>query len=278
MKQIRIAGSLLKCLALAGLLSACNNDQTIAPTENTGLSVSDQNARLSPLLRLINDGGRTIQYVNSGKFLGRISKVHKGPSDDYYATYNYDDNNPSGELWISKKKYQASSKSFIGEHKFKVVNGRCIQSQNDAGESFEYKYNAQGYLIEIIKSDQGLVVESWTYKYNFINQLGIVEHKSGGVMDHKYHITYEPIEDKYPLNIELGIVDKYLPIFGKNINPVIHEIKDTTPKGTFSHIYYSDHKTDSDGLVISKRVVQKSATWTETSSYSTHWQGLPGNP
>lgn len=278
MKQIRIAGNLLKCLALAGFLTACNNDQTIAPTETPDLSISDQNARISPLLRLVNDGGHTIQYVKSGKFFGKISKVHKGPSNDYYVTYNYNDSNPSGELWISKKKYQSNSNAFIGEHKFKVVNGVCVQSQNDAGESFEYKYNPQGYLIEIIKSDQGLVVESWNYKYDFINRLSIIEHKNGGVMDHKYHITYEPIQDKYPLNIELGIKDKYLPIFGKNKNPVIHEIKDTSAKGTFSHIYYADHKTDSDGLVISKMIIQKSATWTETISYSDNWQGLPGNP
>lgn len=299
MRQFKITGSLLKSLALVGLLTACNDDNIVNPTETTGVTVNDQNAKISPLLRLVDDDGQSLQYIKSGKFFGKLSLVSKAPWDDQYTTYTYNDSNP-GELWVSKKKYKASNNSFIGEHKFKIVNGLCIQSQNDYGDTFEYKYNAQGYLDEVKKSNQGLLVESWKYQYDWTYRLTKIKHQKDGKPYHTYNFTYKQIEDKYPLNIPAdhlynlngqhiggsyigGINDKYLPYFGKHTSPVIDEMIDkndvTNKIMTGASLYFANYVLGNDGLIISKEYIQYSAVLTETFKYSdTSWQGLPGNP
>lgn len=277
MKRIHVAGNLLKSLILAGLLTACNHDQAITPVEAPDITANHQNAKISSLLRLVNDSGHTIQYVKSGKFFGKLSRVDKGPWDDYYVTYTYDDNNPSGDLWISKKTYKSSNNSFVKEHKFKVVNGFCVQSENDTGTTFEYKYNLQGYLDEVKQFDQGVLLESWKYKYDWTYRLNTIEHKKDGKPYHSYHFVYKQIEDKYPLNTEYGIKDKYLPFFGKRSNQVIQEIVDQnfTTNITGIKTYYSSYVTDSDGLVTSREKVESSAVSTETFKYSaSSWQGI----
>jgi hypothetical protein len=281
MKQIRIVGRLFKGLALVGLLSACNHENKVTPIQTTGITANDPNAKISSLLRLVDDSGREIQYVKSGKFFGKLSRVGKAPWDNYYVTYTYNDNNPAGDLWISKKTYMASNNSFVKEHKFKIVNGLCVLSENGTGETFEYKYNPQGYLDEIKQFDQGLLVESWKYKYDLTYRLNTVEHKKDGKPYHSYHFTYKPVQNKYPLNIEYGIKDRYLPFFGNHSNQLIHEVFDQNfmTNKTFIKTYYSSYLTDSDGLVTSQDMVEYSAAWTETFKYSaTTWQGLPGNP
>lgn len=281
MKRIHIAGNLLKSLMLAGIMTACNNDQEVIPTNVSGVTVDDQNAKISALTRLVDDNGRSIQYLKSGKFFGKISKVNKGPWDNYYVTYTYNDSNPSGDLWISKKTYQSSNNSFIKEHKFKVVNGLCVLSENDAGDAFEYKYNPQGYLDEVKKIKQGLSTESWKYKYDWTYRLTTIEHTQGGNPYHSYHFSYDQIQDKYPLNLEPdginigGINDKYLPLFGKHSSPAIYKITDynfLTNKNTITH--YSQYATDSDGLITSREMIKYSAASVETFKYSDNWQGI----
>lgn len=300
MKHFKITGSLFKYLALAGLLAACNNDQVVAPTEPTNAVVGDRNAKINPLTRLVDDSGQSIQYEKSGKFFGKISRVGKSSWNDQYVTYTYSDNNPAGELWVSKKKYKASNNSFIGEHKFKIVNGLCVHSQNDNGDTFEYKYNAQGYLDEVKKSNQGLLLESWKYQYDWTYRLTKIKHQKDGKPYHTYNFTYKQIEDKYPFNFPTdnindvnynhiggsyigGINDKYLPYFGKHTSPVLDVMVDkndvTNQTMTGASISFSGYAVGSDGLVISKNLTQYSAVWTETFKYSdTSWQGLPGNP
>lgn len=295
MNYIKISGISLKCLLAVGLLTACNNDEAITPTETARTSINDQNAKISPLLRLVDDNGQSIHYIKSGKFFGKLSRVSKAPWDDQYTTYTYDDSNP-GELWVSKKKYKASDNSFVGEHKFKIINGLCIQSQNDNGDTFEYKYNAQGYLDEVKKSNQGLSLESWKYQYDWTYRLTKTKRQKDGKPYYTYNFKYKQIEEKYPLNFPTdnldnsngqhtggsyigGINDKYLPYFGKHTSPVIDEMianNDVTNQiMTGASIYFSQYVVDSDGLVTSKDLLQYSASWKETFKYSdTSWQGI----
>lgn len=300
MKQFQIAGNLLKSLLLAGVMMACHNDQEVIPTEPVGVAVKDQNAKISPLIRLVDDSGRSLQYVKNGKFFGKLSRIDNAAWENSYVIYTYNDNNPTGDLWISKKTYKASNNSFIGEHKFKIVNSLCVQSQNDYGNIFEYKYNAQGYLDEVKKSNQGLLLESWKYQYDWTYRLTKITHQKDGKPYHTYNFTYKQIEDKYPLNLPAdhlynlngqhiggsyigGINDKYLPYFGKHTSPVIDEMIDkndvTNKIMTGASIYFSNYVVGNDGLIISKEYIQYSALLTETFKYSdTSWQGLPGNP
>lgn len=295
MKYLKIAGSLLKCLMLTGLLTACNNDEVVTPTGDVSAAIGNRNAKISPLTRLVDDSGQSIQYKKSGKFFGKISRVGKSSWSDEYVTYTYNDSNP-GELWVSKKKYKASNNSFIGEHKFKIINGLCVQSENDNGNIFEYKYNAQGYLDEVKKSNQGLLLESWKYQYDWIYRLTKIKHQKNGAPYHTYSFAYTQIEDKYPFNFPTdniddlnykhiggnyigGIDDKYLPYFGKHTSPAIDVMIDkndvTNQIMTGASISFSKYVVDSDGLVISKDLTQYSAGWTETLKYSdTSWQGI----
>lgn len=273
MKQFIMTGTFLKTLALAGLLVACNHDdQMVTPSINDGIATNDQNAKISPLLRLVNHSGQAIKYVKSGKFAGSISRI-----DDWgktYTLYTYNDNNANGDLWITRRTYQASNNMFIKEHKFKVVNGLCVSSQNDFEDTFEYKYNAEGYLDEIKKLNHG--PESWKHKYDITYRLNRVEHKKEGKPYHTYHFSYKPIQDKYPLNVEYGIKDKYLPIFGSHSNQVIDDITDhndvTNKFEIDTSVDYSSYVTDGDGLVISRKAIQYSTASIETFSYSTNWQ------
>ncbi|ACT95716.1 hypothetical protein [Dyadobacter fermentans] len=279
MKHVRIAGSAFKCLALAGLLIACNNDQVVAPTEPTSAAVGDQNAKLNPLTRLVDDSGQSIEYKKSGKFFGKISRVGKSPLNDEYVTYTYSEN-PAGYLSISKKTYKASNNSFIREHKFKVVNGQCTQSENDNGDIFEYKYNSEGYLSEVNQFIQGILTESWKYKYDWTYRLNVIEHQKEGKPYHTYHFkSYTSIENKYPLNIEIGIRDRYLPIFGKCSKFQVEEIMDYNLL-TNNHVqtFYTKQKLNGDGLVIFRYMVKYATVYKETFNYSVNWQGLPGNP
>nr|WP_295927110.1 hypothetical protein [uncultured Dyadobacter sp.] len=297
MKQVKIMGNLFKCLLLSVLLAACNNDEVVTPADQASTAVGDRNARLDPLTRLVNDEGFPIQYKKSGKFFGKISKLGNAPVNYQYVTYTYDDSNPAA-LWISKKTYKSSNNSLIGEHNFKIINGLCIESIDKKGNLFEYKYNPQGYLDEVNKSDTAYVLkESWKYQYDWIYRLTKIKHQKDGKPYHTYNFTYTQIEDKYPLNFPTdniddinynhiggsyigGINDKYLPYFGKHTSPLIDVMIDnndvTGQIMTGASIYFSGYVVDGDGLVLSKNLTQYSVGWTETFSYSaTSWQGIP---
>lgn len=264
----------IETLALAGLMTACNHNDVVNPTGTTGVTNSDQNAKISPLIKLVKHENNTIQYVKSGRFFGKISQVNKYPSDDYYTTYSYNDSNPSGELWISKKRYKSSNNLLVSEEKFKVVNGLCIYSETGLGSTFEYKYNPQGYLDEIkLYNNQAQSISSWTYKYDFTSRLTSIDY---GKPSHNYELKYGPSQDKYHLNNEYGIPDKYLQIFGQHSNPLIHIIVDQNLQtNTTVETYYNGYQMNNDGLVDSRNVTKNGAVHVETFNYSDNWQGIP---
>lgn len=288
MKQFKISGTVFKCLVLVGLLASCNKESLIVPTETTNLSASDQNAKLSPLTRLTKDNNRTIQYVKSGKLFGKISKVDMGSQSNYRYEYSYDDNNPSGDLWISKKQYQKSNNLFVQEFKYKVVNGKCVLSQRVAyGDSFEHKYNAQGLLDETTMIVNGNVTGSWKYFYNFnqaTNSYRLIKIADASVKfgpGHEYTFSYTSTPDKYPLNYEIGNIDKYLPIYGQFSDVLPEKYTDNPvgfPGGSIENSTYS-YGLDADGLVVNKTTSTSQGNGapyvkSEILKYSANWQGI----
>lgn len=290
MKQFRISGVVFKCLFLAGIMTACNHDDVVNPTETAGVQANNQNAKISSLTRLVKDGERTIQYVKSGKFFGKISALSEPIWSNYRYEYTYDDSNPSGDLWISKKQYQKSNGLFVQEWKYKVVNGRCITSESIAqGYYFEYLYNPQGLLDEIKMSVKGSVSGTWKYSYNYnaaTNAYRLVKITENSVQfgpKLEFTFTYTSTPDKYPLNSPDGNIDKYLPIFGK-FSDVLMQKRTTKsleyPNNPLEHENYT-YITDNDGLVTTKtRVITtgnnppSGAGYTETLKYSDNWQGI----
>ncbi|GGH40867.1 hypothetical protein GCM10007423_36250 [Dyadobacter endophyticus] len=284
MKQIHIAGNLLKSLMLAGLLTACNNDQTIVPAETAGVERNEQNTKLSSLLRLIDDNGTSIQYIKSGKFLGKTSKAIA--INDRYE-YTYDDNNPAGDLWITRKKYAKSNNALLGQVKYKISNGVCISSEdNVAGDYFEYKYTAQGYLDEIKFSHNGVYKNLYKYSYNFNNATGVYRltkitlqnAQSATLFEQTF--AYTANADNYPTPAKREHIDKYLPFFGKlcDVLPQKVSLQWVDPNALDSEQEFT-YTVDGNGLVSTK-VTQlstnntPSGSITETFKYSANWQGI----
>lgn len=288
MKRIHIAGNLLKSLMLAGLLTACNHDQAITPVEAPEVTANRQNAKISALIRLVKDNDRSIQYVKSGKFLGKVSKVTESAANGYRYEYSYDDSNPNGDIWINKKKYFKSSNALVREWKYKITNGLCVFSEDNTGSyHYEYKYTAQGYLDEIKFFDGNSMTYYYKYSYNYngasnsyrITNINFMDQNSNIV--HQHIFTYTATKDNYSLNFENGEIDKYLPNFGKSGDVLIGQLISqwTDPKNPVSKKEYT-YTLDADGLVTSKNIgltlnnVYKGST-TEAFIYSTKWQGIP---
>lgn len=290
MKRFKIAGTVFKCLLSLGIMTACNHDDVVNPTQTTDIQASNQNAKISSLTRLVKEGERTIQYVKSGKFFGKISALSEPSWSNYRYEYTYDDNNPSADLWISKKQYQKSNGLFVQEWKYKVVNGRCTASESVAyGYTFEYLYNPQGLLDEIKMSVKGNISGTWKYFYNYnaatsaYRLAKITENSVQFGPKLEFTFTYTSTPDNYPLNSQDGNIDKYLPIFGKFSDVLIQ--KRTTkslefPNNPLEHENYT-YVTDIDGLVTTKtRVITtgnnppSGSGYTEILKYSDNWQGI----
>lgn len=290
MKQFKTSGYLLKSLALVGLLAACNNEQAVVPIEKNNIAVHNENAKISPLLRLIKEGERTIQYIKTGKFAGKVSKVDYGSSSNYYATYAYDDNNPAADLWISKKLFNKAGNSFVQEWKYKVSNGVCVLSEDVVqGYSYQYLYNGQGQLDEVKLIVQGGVSAKLKYSYNFNAATNsyrlskIVETSTNFGPNAEFTFEYSSLPDNYSLNFPTYNIDKYLPIFGKFSDVLVGKRveKSLANPANPAQNYYHTYTVDSDGLVISRKVEKTFGNTppsgsgdTEVLKYSTNWQGI----
>ncbi|MGX5855506.1 hypothetical protein ACWKW6_17760 [Dyadobacter jiangsuensis] len=291
MKQLKIAGTSLKYLLAIGLLTACNHDDPITPTQNLEAVSIDKNAKISSLLRLVEDGDASIQYFKTGKFKGRISYIDPGAGKNYCYKYNYDDNNPAGDLWITKRLYNKSGGQLVSEMKFKVVNGLCVLSEALSGGSAYFSYNAQGQLDEITIKSQGNIVMTAKYSYlfdaasNTYRLDNILRTEVGLNYVNEYKFAYSQLPDKYPLNYEIfSFTDKYLPIYGKfsdvlvSVHSVTLDIKKGSPTPTH---YLHTYTTDSDGLatMIETKIAYGNNPPAGSSiitnlKYSTAWQGI----
>lgn len=290
MKHLKIAGTSLKYLLAVGLLTACNHDEPVNPAQNSTTEISDQNAKISYLTRLVKNGQQNIQYIKSGKFFGRVSKIssYYGSSLSYME-FTYDDNNPNGDLWISQKLF-VNGGILQYEWKHKVVNGLCVESLNLTDGTFsENKYTPDGYLDEIknYSSQGGAHTGTIDYSYGFnvaanTYRLAKVTYSTpaqGPTIE--YSFTYTGIPNKYPLAISNNGELRDLPIYGKSSDVLVDQI---------THHYFfanaSIHKkkfsytTDADGLVTSMTTALSKdngapySTETRPLKFSESWQGI----
>ncbi|WP_353722024.1 hypothetical protein [Dyadobacter sp. 676] len=239
------------------------------------------------MTRLVKDGGITPQYVKSGKFFGRVSRV-----DEYggYATYAYDDNNPAGNLWITKKWYNTNGNGLGKEYKFLVVNGRCISSTskdfvtNDV-LNYIYTYNAQGQLEEAKLSNGNAYKYSYkfypaTNSYQLDKLIIVFECNLIGEAAFKYNA----LANKYSIGNNYGNIEKYLPIFGKFNDLLVDATEEFqySPPDVISTSKFT-YTLDSDGLPTNimtlhdtkeNGVSKKVETENRIYKYSDNWQGI----
>lgn len=290
MKQLHIARNLLNSLMLAEILTACSNDQTIAPTENVGVVGGDKNTRVSAAVRLVKDGNFVFQYIKNGKLSGKISKV---TGSDYRIEYTYDNSNPAGDLWITKKIYGMPGNWLKTELKYQVINGICVASENVTyGDSYQYKYSAHNLLDEVtITNSVSDKIETRKYFYApsgatdgfrlYKIKTNITE--SGKIVSEKERtITYTPTPDKYPLNPGYTELDQHLPIFGKFSDLLPKDVYETGVTDNILHqsLEKNTYSTDANGLVTSRTTeyineyFPSGITYNSILKYSTNWQGI----
>jgi len=292
MKHFKIAGISLKYLLVVGLLTACNHDDPINPTQNTEVALNDENAKITSLTRLTKDGDVSIQYVKSGKFFGKVSKLFTASNNAFNYEYSYDDNNPQGILWITRKQIKKSDGTFH-INTYKVINGLCVFSTVPDGSHHEYTYTPQGQLSEVNKFKNGSKIESVNFSYNYnaatnSYRLHSLTELDGGA-DIELTFTYTSMPDKYPLrnpliglptSLEHGNMDAHLPIFGKFSDVLVDVMVGQFLAGGVPHSYKFTYVTDSDGLVISKTQTVSSGNnppanpQTKVLKYSDAWQGI----
>lgn len=290
MKKIHIAGKLLQCFLLAGLLTGCQNEDVLTPVETDIATLNEQNAKTNSELKLVKDGTTILQYIKAGKFTGKLSKVSESA---YYTTYSYDDS--SGNLWITSKRYQKAQDILVKEIKYQISNNRCIKSIDiTSNRTSEFKYNETGRLDEINESGGG-PSQKHVFKYDYIAEAGaerlsdITSSSPTGAfkrVNFFYTVGGQPSkQDKYYLNAELTGLDKYLTVFGKFTDVLVQRAQITPLPYTnqskpFYQFYYG---FDYSGNVssITKEYYPLGYGYSagkqmnySTLQYSSNWQGI----
>lgn len=291
MKKLHMPGNLLKLLVLAGLFTACQNEDLVAPTDNGGIAVTDQNAKTNAELKLVKDGTNTLQYIKSGRFLGKLSKVY----GQYYNTeYLYDDS--TGDLWITSKRYQKSNNALVQEIKYKIVSGKCVTSIDVTnGWTSVYTINEMGRLNEINLSN-GALTQKKVFNYNYNSATGtdrlsniIISTPVGAYQQIDFHYSIGAPSGtkiaKYHLNPEHTGLDMYLPYFGKFSDLLVQSteiipLPYTNQAKPYYRYYYG---IDNGGYAISRKrqyfplgsgnEAGKQSCYSDL-KYSTNWQGI----
>lgn len=260
MKHLKISGNLLTSLLLAGLLSSCHNDESITPPGQSAIEVNDENAKLISTPKLSKDGTRTLEYVALGRYAGKLSKVIEA---SHYTEYSYNDNNGSTDLWITSKRYANANNTLEHEIKYQIVNGKCISSRDATNNiEYDYIYNAAGRLVEIkglqngsaykIVFDHAYFSATKEYRLRTIT----VHESTGPVGQMAFHYTGQggtAIEDKYPLNPDIGL-DRYLRIYGKFSDVLVQEITVSQLNAPNQPVTYTKltYSTNADGYVTTR--------------------------
>lgn len=260
MEHSKISGNLLKLLLMAGLLSSCHNDESVAPTGQSAIEANDQNAKLFPTPKLSKDGTKSLEYFTLGRYAGRLSKVTEA---NHYTEYSYNDNNGSTDLWITSKRYSKGNNVLVHEIKYQVANGKCVTSRDATNNiEYDYLYNAAGRLVEIKALQNGSAYKilfdhayfSATKEYRLRT---ITVHESTGPVS-QMALSYVGqggtlIEDKYPLNPDIGL-DRYLRIYGKFSEVLVQEITVSQLNALNQPVTYSKltYSTNADGYVTTR--------------------------
>lgn len=285
MKRFHIADNLLKSAIVAGLLTACNHDESINPTQSSTTEINDQNAKTNSVLKLIKYGDNGVQYIKSGKFAGMLTRVSNAAT---YKKYTYNDNNGTTNLFITCTSYSQATNAKSGESVYEIANGRCIAITGQNGDTYQYKYNASGQLDEVYMTYQNSWAK-WSYSYIFnaatnayrLDKI-VAINNAGPVQEAKF--SYTAIADKYPLNPENTNADPLLPFFGTFSDVLVKDIEVKSLSGTqWAHFREYSYVLDNGGYVTSRTQAYhpfgKGSNVSLSNSimnfnYSQYWQGI----
>lgn len=287
MKTTKLASTLCLASILAALLVGCEQDLTTTPASKT--SESANNARGNTLVRLVKQDNNSIQYNKSGTYFGLISKAEKS---DSYTEYSYGSIYQSNHVMISVKQFNKTTKQLIYEQKFEIENGRCISSTNSkTGHSYQYKYNAQGLLDEVLDIHpsfaSGVAKEKFTYSYNAATNsyrlTRIDKSDASGALDEKIFTYSTKQNNSFPNLDYIGYeVESYLPIFGTFSDALIESVEyNHFASGVKLYDKYG-YTLDSDGYVTSRTkefhpLGKANASMSMSSitfQFSMNWQGI----
>lgn len=240
MKLLRSTPIVVKAILLAGLLSACQNEQdnALVPKGTTSdQEISDQNARTAVAVgSLVKDGTTALAYNNQN-----LLRKETYPGFYYELTY--------APQLITATRFQYGMPST--ENKYTLdANGRCVQSVTD--KTFIYEYNASGQLSICYNKNQPNERREFSYTVDaggWKKSLGKVTfYDAQGAKTKEVKFSYGAtglVPDKCPLNPDVlpAGISRYLPVFGTfNTNLVKSVIQDTfQPNGQLAtsttHLY-----------------------------------------
>lgn len=285
MKIIHITSNLLNSIFLSGLIIACNNDQVVNPVQTDSATEVNKNAKITSEVLLIKDGDNSLEYVKSGKFAGKPARAE---NSTHFKEYTYDEIN--GDLWITSKVHSKATNAMVTEEKYRVSNGRCVESKDlTSKHSFEYKYNASGFLTEIKALFAGIPTTiQYTYKAIGLpgaQKLDKITYIGANGPFKEYRFNYSSKQDKYFLNPDHTHLDKYLKIFGKFgdmlIQDVTTEYLDPDPANQLVSFDTYTYILNGDGYVTSRtreyypyKYEPNKEVKTDLLTYTNAWQGL----
>lgn len=268
-------------------MSNCNTDKPVVPVEAPVAIPDNQNARLSPHVKLVKHDAKNIQYIKKGRFTGNVSKILNYFTTGSYLQFDYTEDS-NGDVVISEK-LRASNGKLTREWKMRVVNGLCIEIEDLADGTFtQFEYDQLGYKqqAKIFDTKGGKLRGTWTYAYNYnaganTFRLGKVtfSHPVAGPLA-EYTYTYNKIPNTFPLYIDQQGKIEYLPIHGKQSDVLVDQIVEhqivsaESAKKTFSYT------TDPNGFVTSMTIASNYlhdkpySIVTQALKFSENWQGI----
>lgn len=294
MKKLNIAGNLVKVMLLGSLLTGCQNEDMLTPEAAVNATVGDQNAKTATAeLKLIKDGLNNLQYIKSGRYTGRLSKVS---GQYYYTNYSYADGVTTDIYTIVSKRYHKASNTLVKEIHYLINNGRCTQSTDITDSKvLNYQYSGENGRLDQISYANNSTKINFTYASGSGSTIGsdrlqkITYSNSNGAYKEVafyYSTGMSPTKpDKYFLNPEQTDLDKYLPVFGKFSDLLVHlaiiSPLPYTNQSKPSYLYY--YGLNNDGYAISQERhyyplgcgydAGKETSFT-AQNYSTNWQGI----
>lgn len=217
MKQITVTGNLLKGLALAALLTGCQNEDPVTHNSQPDIMANDRNAKTGFTPQLLKEGSNELEYygdydVNRGK----LKKV-TNTLENAYTEYQY-----SGQTIVAQRR-KISTKALVYQVTYQLDGlGRCVESlSSETNKSLKYEYGQSGRLIKIYNKAIPNERMEFGYEQNAVtslNSINLFNQSNIGTKEISFSYIVpggNPMINKYPTNPDaLGVSSKYLPIFG----------------------------------------------------------------
>lgn len=211
----------MKGILIAGMLSACQNENDTVLAPQVPTTVLDQNARTNLAAGLlIKDGEVSLSYNGS-------SVLSKETYSTAYSEFIY------APQLITATRYTYGNPST--QYKYTLdMSGRCVQSVT-TNKTYIYEYNVNGQLARFYNKYQPNERREFTYTVDAtgwkksLNMVTFYDEFGAKTKEVKFSYGATAIPDKSPVNPDVlpEGVTKYLPIFGNfNTNLVQTLIED----------------------------------------------------